>query len=400
MKFIIALVLVLVVTAYADQEDWYRWRGPAANGISSETEWHPSALTKEPRIVWKFQVGKGHSTVVIRGDYLYITGNVKNKDIIYCLNADNGKEVWQYTYDCKAGSFPGPRCTPVLDGSLVYTFSRAGQLFCLEANNGKLKWKVDIAAKVPVHGFSSSPCIVGDIVVVNAGEYGMAFHKATGEKVWGSNAEIPGGYASAVQFKYEDRQSVAILGHKALTAVDITTGKSEWAYSWENESHVNAADPVVADGCMFIASYEKCALLDINAKEPKMIWENKSMKNLFSSSVLLGGYLYGFDYIDRMKGKLKCIEFKTGVEKWAHDLGFGSLIAADGKLIILNEAGRLFIVEATPEAYNEIASSSPLPHSKRAKYWSAPVLCRGKIYCNSNCGDLCCIDVSIPASKD
>ena len=69
----------------AEQFDWPRFRGPDGNGISKETAWNPDALNT-PKILWKANVGHGHSSVAIKGDRLYNMGNRANTDIVSCLN--------------------------------------------------------------------------------------------------------------------------------------------------------------------------------------------------------------------------------------------------------------------------------------------------------------------------
>ncbi len=96
------------------------------------------------------------------------------------------------------------------------------------------------------------------------------------------------------------------------------------------------------------------------------------MKNKFSSSVLIDGFLYGFD-----EKTLKCVELATGETRWRkRDLGHGSLIAADGHLIVMGESGQLALVEATPEDYVE----KGLVQIFEGKTWTMPTLADGKLY--------------------
>jgi outer membrane protein assembly factor BamB len=127
------------------------------------------------------------------------------------------------------------------------------------------------------------------------------------------------------------------------------------------------------------------------------------MRNQCNSSVLWKGHVYGFDGNVKGKAELACIDYKTGKTKWSQKgLGTGSLILADGKLIVLGEKGELAIVEASPDGYKELAIAQVLP---RKKCWTAPVLANGRIYARNADGDLVCVDVqakaaAVPASKD
>jgi hypothetical protein len=87
---------------------------------------------------------------------------------------------------------------------------------------------------------------------------------------------------------------------------------------------------------------------------------------------------------------LKCIEFATGKEQWSRPLGFGGLMAAGDRLIVLNESGDLFIGKFTPAGFEELSSARNVLDKL---CWTAPVLCRGVIYCRNNKGDVVAIDV-------
>jgi len=143
---------------------------------------------------------------------------------------------------------------------------------------------------------------------------------------------------------------------------------------------------------VFISSgYDKgCVLLKINDGKLTELWKNKNMRNQVNSSVLWGGYLYGFDGQVGGGGKLTCLDFATGQVKWSQDgLGTGSLMLADGKLIILGEKGRLVIAAASPEDYKEFSSAQILS----GKCWTVPVLANGRIYARNAEGKLVCVDV-------
>jgi len=403
---ILSLIMVAVATGRCGaheggEHDWPRWRGPDGNGISDESDWNPAALAAGPKIAWKENVGGGYSSVAVKWPYLYTMGNMEKQDSVYCFKADTGEEVWRHSYRCKSGSYPGPRATPAVEGASVYTVSRQGEVFCLDAARGDVKWSVNIVskfgAKPPKWGHSGSPYLEGDMLILNAGEAGLALNRNTGARIWASESGI-GAYATPVLCRNGDRQIALLFAKKALIAVDSRTGERAWSVPWVTSWDVNAADPIVDGSNIMISSgYKKgCALLDVSAGEPKVVWQNTLMRNHFSSSVLLDGHVYGIDG-NAGKGMLRCMEFATGAEKWSEDLGFGGLMAAGGKLIVLNERGGLFIAEAEPESYKEL-SRGKLP--SRPRFWTAPVLCGGRIYCRNDKGDLFCVDMSTkPAAQ-
>ena len=120
------------------------------------------------------------------------------------------------------------------------------------------------------------------------------------------------------------------------------------------------------------------------------IYSNRNMRNQCNSSVLWKGHVYGFDGQVGGSGSLACLDLETGQVKWAQrGLGTGSLMLADGKLIVLGEKGKLAIVEATPNGYKELASAQIL----EGKCWTVPVLANGRVYARNAAGDLVCVNV-------
>jgi outer membrane protein assembly factor BamB len=390
-------VFCVFLSGGLEAADWSIWRGPARNGIADETNWNPAAIDGGAKIAWKKNVGQGYSAVSVDSGRLFTMGNRQKRDTISCLAARTGTPVWEHSYACKPGSYPGPRATPVLDGGNVYTLGRDGQLLCLGADDGKVIWERNVrdefGAKAVRWGFASSPYIDGDVVLVNVGRYGVAVNKKDGKKVWASPSDTCG-YATPVLFDHGGQRIAAMFGAKALYAVDAGSGKLLWSVGWETSYDVNAADPIVSGDRVFISSgYNRGGtLLEMGPAGAKKLWENKNMRCHFGTCVLLEGYLYGIDG-NTGKGSLKCVEFSTGKVVWEQKLGFGALMLAGRRLIVLNERGQLFIADAVPTGYKELSQCLALP-SKGAKCWTAPVLCNGYIYCRNSRGDMVAVDVS------
>ncbi len=395
----------LSFTAFA--ADWTRWRGPNGNGISKETNWNPDALAGGAKIIWKINVGNGHSAVSIKGNYLYTMGNkavtsggkTANEDTVYCIDKRTGKTIWRYSYPCKEGQWPGPHTTPVISDNNVYTFSKEGDLFCFETNKGIVKWKknvvVEFNAEKQTWGFSSSPHIENNVLLINACTSGIALNAKTGAKIWVSRPGIAG-YAVPKIYKMNGKKCLVISGQKAIYGVDFKTGKELWSYPWVSAYDINAADPIVVGSKVFISSgYGKgCVLIDITGNKPKPVWQNKNMRNHFSSSLYIDGYIYGPDgNTGGPRNPLSCIDIKTGNIVWTQKIGFASIMAAGGKLIILTERGELIIAEAANQGYKELSRAQLPETSGRRIYWTAPLLLNGRIYCRNNSGDLFCVDM-------
>ncbi|MCK5850817.1 MAG: PQQ-binding-like beta-propeller repeat protein [Kiritimatiellae bacterium] len=388
------LFSVLIHNVHAN--DWPCWRGPDHNGISQETEWNPSALKNGVTKQWSINVGKGFSSVSVKDGKVITLGNKNNRDIVYCLDAKTGKEMWRFSYQCQAAKYPGPRSSPAIDGDSVYTLSREGHLFCFDLNSGKVKWRQNIVsslnAKLPHWGLSPSPVIEGDLLLIQVGSHCAALDKKTGKKIWTSP---PGkaAYSSPVVFSKGSKKYIATFSIKSINGIDLKTGHKVWSHPWKTKYDVNAADPIIDKNRLFISSgYGRgCALIDISQATPKIIWENKTLSTHTNGGILLNGFIYGFNGDIRKISPLTCIDIKTGKPVWTQKMGgIGSLIAADNKLIILNERGKLFVVQASAKEYKELANGQVIENDK---CWTAPVLANGSVFCRGSKGTLVCVNM-------
>ncbi|TKJ37330.1 MAG: alcohol dehydrogenase [Planctomycetes bacterium B3_Pla] len=382
----------------ADAADWPNYRGPDYNGITGETDWKSNWGDDGPKELWKKSIGIGFSSMAVTDGRVYAMGNTGKKgntDIVFCFDAATGEEIWKHSYPCPLQPKyyeGGTLTTPTVDGGKVYTLSKMGSLFCLDAAKGTVIWQKelskDMSNDLPTWHFSGSPLVVGEMLVLNIGDAGLALNKNTGATIWASG-KGKCGYATPVPFVMGGQRGLAIFGKDSIIAVSPTDGKKLWQFKWKTKHDVNAADPVIYDKYVFISSgYGRgCALIEINADQATKVWESKVMRNQFSSSTLYDGYLYGFD-----EKELKCIAPQDGAEKWGDkSLGKGSLtMSADGRMIIMSDKGELVIAQANPQQFKVLARAKILP---KGKCWTTPVLANGRIYARNAAGDLVCVDV-------
>ncbi|MBI5724709.1 MAG: PQQ-binding-like beta-propeller repeat protein [Planctomycetes bacterium] len=380
--------------------EWPRYRGAGMDGISTEKFTVPAG---GPKKLWNKEVGAGFSAMAVSGGMVFTMGNQSGKDVVWCLKADTGDEVWKHSYDCSAGGggYPGPRCTPAVDGSNVYTISNRGDLFCLDVKTGKPVWNKkasEFGAKSPQWSFSGSPLVAGDSLIVDLGVV-VSLNKATGAQNW--KTDLGGaGYSSPMPFTQGKQQLLAVFPSCGLVILDMATGKELKRFDWTTKYEVNAAMPIVADPAkgdkIFISSGygAGCALVDISGNA-SAVWQNKNMANHTSSSVLFGGHLYGFSGQVGGGGALTCMDIASGSVKWSQKgMGHGGLVIADGKMVIQTEGGSLVIAEASPAGYKELAKVADAVKTVKKQCWNSPVLAGGRIYCRSETGDLACFDVS------
>ena len=389
------------LTAEADNHstsEWAQWRGPNRDGISSETGFLKNWPEAGPKVLWHIPFGDGYSGISIAQGKVYTMAAEGNDEYVICLDASSGEEVWRFRSGAKftESRGDGPRSMPTVHGDSVFALGAEGKLYALDAGDGTKLWAHNFVeefdSKIPTWGFSSSPLIEGNLVLVEAGgEDGksiVAFDKKSGDIVWTAHTDEVG-YSSPIALDFGGVRQIIFLTSKTLLSVAPEDGKIYWKYPWPEG--INIATPIfIPDDKIFIsASYDKGAvLLKMTADEDGIgieeVWKSRVMKNHFNSSVLQGDYLYGFD-----NTILTCIEADTGEEQW-QQRGFkkGSLLLADGYLIILGEGGKLALAEANPSEYNEKARFQLFDD----KCWTVPTLAGGKLYLRTQ-KEMVCLDL-------
>jgi len=394
-NFKILVVLSLVGGAVClPAGDWPNFRGPDHNGISTETGWNQNWSDNGLKTVWKAKVGMGFAAVTVADGRAYTTGNSRNTDTVFCFDANTGKSLWKHSYPAPLDANfyeGGTSATPTVDGEHVYTISKRGLVHCLAVADGKVVWKKDLAeelgAKLPTWGYSGSVLIDGDRAIFNIGTAGTALDKKTGKVLWTSGTE-ESGYSTPVPYDSESGRAVIIAIKADVVAVKVDDGKELWRFPWKTQYDVNAADPIRVGNKVFVSSgyNHGGGVFDVSAQPPKEVWSNKNMRNHLASCVYWKGFLYGID-----ENQLRCLDFETGQVKWTDKVsGKGSVMMADGKLVVLSERGEMLVADPSPTGFKPTTRAQVIG----GKCWAAPTLANGKFYVRTGPGDLACVDVS------
>ena len=398
-KLLLVLPFACQFPLSAIGDDWPNWRGASRNGVSAEKDWQRNWPSDGPKIRWKANVGIGFSSMAVANGRLYTMGNSDNRDSVTCLDSKSGEVLWKHSYECPLDDRffeGGPTSTPTIDGDRVYTLSRQGDLVCFDALDGTVHWSKNVAqdaeVRIPGWGFSSSPLVHEDGLILNVGESGISIDKNTGEILWQSG-DAEAGYMTPHRLRIGEQWFALIASGKFYQCVHLESGKVAWKHRWLTTNGCNAADPIVVGDQVFLSSgYGRgAALLSFSEISAKVVWSNTDMQNQLNSSVLVDGFLYGFDGDEGGDAQLKCMEFATGSVRWSQTgFGAGSLMVADDQLIILSETGELTIAPVSNELFKATASAKVL----EGKCWTVPVLSNACIYCRNAAGEVVCVDVS------
>jgi outer membrane protein assembly factor BamB len=363
--------------------EWFQWRGPNRDGISAETGLLQVWPKAGPPQVWRVNgVGNGYSSFSTSGGRLYTLGARSGTEYVIALDRASGKKLWETAngqrYQNDRGD--GPRSTPTVDGDRLYVLGGSGDLTCLEAATGKKVWSINLVAKFggvnPYWGYSESPLIVGDRLLVNAGGRRasiVAIKKADGSTLWQQHND-GAGYSSPILMRNGSANQVVFFTESRTMGVDPNDGRMLWSYNKASNGTANVATPIVRGTRVFVSSDYGTggALIDVRPAGASEVYFTRDMRNHHASSVLVGDHLYGFS-----SSILTALKFDSGAMSWRdRSVGKGSLIFADNRLYLYSENGVVGLAEANPAGYREHGRFT-LAQQSGMSTWSHPIIASG-----------------------
>jgi outer membrane protein assembly factor BamB len=390
--------IVMSTVASAPAADWPQWNGPNRDGKSADTALLAAWPAGGPKLAWRATgFGQGYSEFSVVGDRLYTLGDKDNAGWLVCASADGGKILWATKVGAPGSPFmpgfdyPGPRCTPTVDGNLVYALDAWGELICLTSADGKQQWRKhfikDFGGTPPTWGYSESPLVDGDQVVVTpGGPKGalVALNKKTGEVIWRSKGFTdPAHYSSTISAVIEGTRQYVQLTAASVVGISAKDGAVLWKATRRGNNAV-IPSPIVTGNEVYVTSgYNAgCNRFKVTKAGGKFsvqqIYANRVMVNQHGGVVQVGNYIYG--YCDN-RG-LVCQNAKTGEAVWTEGQRTkkGSVTYADGKLYCREEAdGTMILVDAVSSGYAEKGRFAQ-PSRAREQAWTHPVIANGKLY--------------------
>ncbi|MBP85446.1 MAG: alcohol dehydrogenase [Planctomycetaceae bacterium] len=391
--------------------DWPQFLGPNRNGISQEKNLLGSWPTDGPKEVWRIEGGVGMSALTISDGRLVTLVQRSGKQFVLAIDAKTSKPAWQTAvapaYKNQMGD--GPRGAPAISNGRVFVFTGQGVLAALSLKDGKVLWSHDVVkelrGRIADYGMACSPLVVGNSVVVTSGAPNaavVAYDVESGKLAWQAG-DGPAGYSSPALLKVGGREQLVAYTGDAVLGLNPKTGAILWRHPYVTNYECNIATPLAIQGNVFISSGENhgSVLLALKPEGDKFtveeVWASQGprsvLRNEWQTSILLDGYLYGFDNVGGAGpiSHLTCVNAETGERAWQKTrFGKGNMIAADDKLFISTMKGEFVLVEATPDAYKEIGRTTVIGSTRQA-----PALANGLLYFRDN-SEIVCLDVSRP----
>lgn len=374
---------------------WPCFRGEKRDNLSPDTGLLKAWPKAGPRLLWKGAgVGTGFSSVAVVGNRVYTMGDKGGASYIFALSRANGKQLWSAKVGKPGGNYSGPRCTPSVDGEMVYGIGQFGDLVCVEAATGKEKWRKsftnDFEGRAGHWNFTESPLLDGDWLLCTPGGEDatmVALDKKTGKEVWRCPARQVAGYSSIVISNVGGVKHYVTLTEGGTIGVRASDGKLLWHYERLAPNTANIPTPIVRNNQVFTcAGYGKGgALLSLSKNgdgiEMKEEYFKRQLNNKHGGVLIAGDLLFG-DTDDR--GRPFCADWKTGKILWTRntDVGQGqqsaSLTHADGNLYIRYANGWVALVPASSKEYGE-KGSFKVPNGTN-NCWAHPVVIGGRLY--------------------
>jgi len=363
--------------------DWPGFRGlhrdDRVTGVRIRTDW----ATSPPVELWRRPVGPAWSSFAVGDGLIYTQEQRGDFEVVACYNAKTGKPVWMHRdtarfYESNGGA--GPRGTPELHDGRIYTLGATGIVNALDAGNGAVIWTrnaaTDTGAKLPGWGFSGSPLVVDDRVVVAASGRLVAYDLQTGSPRWVIR-EGGGSYSSPQLLTIGGVAQIVFLNSASTSGVAPSDGKVLWKYPWPVEGTPMLQPVLTADGGVLRATGDMMGGVGLSrlavTQGPggwtvQEAWTSKGLKPYFNDFVVHNGHAFGFD-----GSILACIDLQDGKRKWKggrYGNGQMLLLADQDMLLVLSEEGELALVGATPDQFNEIARFTAI----EGKTWNHLVL--------------------------
>lgn len=388
--------LLLVLSLPANAEDvWPQWRGPQRDSQVGGLQWPDTLGDNNVTQSWRLPLGSSYSGPIVSKDHVFVTETVNRADeVVRALDRKTGKQVWEVKWPAAmtvpffaAANGSWIRATPAYDGEKLYVASMLDILVCLNAADGKEVWRMDFAktqgSKQPAFGNVASPMVIGDFVYSQAGGGLVKIDKNTGKLIWkvlenGNNMGSGGAFSSPVLATIAGREMLVVQTRDSLVGVDADSGKELWSQKVPAFRGMNILTPSVVNDTIFTSTYQGGSFLfgiesSGSGMSVKQLWKNK-VQAYMSSPVVIKGHAY----LHLRNKNIVCLELATGQQKWITKKygAYMSMVAQGDQVLGLDADGQLILFEANPNEFKLLGSKKVSKDST----WAHIAICDDEIF--------------------
>lgn len=256
-------VAICLPAGNAGAEDWPQFRGPNASGVSQSKLSLPTEISPDAPVLWKATVPPGHSSPVLFGDRIYLTGVHDKLLKTLAFDRRTGARLWERDapYETleathRTGSFA--QSSPATDGEIVVSFFGSSGLHAWD-RDGQPLWSHRMGPFKNDFGAGSSPIIVDDLVILvqdhDLDSFIAAFDKRTGKEVWRKDrADFLRNYATPVIWEHDDRKEIVVAATLRIVGYDLATGAENWTVTGVSRI-VNMTPVIGPDNTLYAACW-------------------------------------------------------------------------------------------------------------------------------------------------
>ncbi len=376
---------------------WLQWGGPGRDFKSPETGLLDSWPEDGPPLLWQKELAGNYASLLVDGDRIYsMFGDADDREIVRCLRAKDASIVWEHTY--KVQPVPevvlldfgrGPNVTPAISEDFIIGVGFLGEAWCLRKSDGSVVWSRNLVnefgAKTHMFGYSISPLVLGDNVVLATGgdQHGVvALEVSSGKLAWRSEP-VDVSYTSPFLIAVDGQQQIVLMASTEVVGLRPTDGAILWRFPHANLNKNNCSTPLWGqDQILFLSSHsdgggDAIKLNQTNGKTTvQHLWHNNKIHFFHTSALRLRDYVYGANGT-WPPTFLVAIDVKTGKILW-QERGFNkaNLLYFEDKVILLDEDGVVTLARLSPEELTVLSSFKGLEKTA----WAPPTLANGILY--------------------
>ncbi len=401
----------LLFTGVLAAGNWPAWRGADSNGVATGKQ---PPLDLAGNLLWKAELpGRGCSTPILWNDKIYVTSPIGDQDGLLAFDT-KGKELWRKTFGTltsgrgqRVGS--SANSSPVTDGEVVVVYFKSGTVACLDLD-GKPQWQINLQERYGKDTLwwdqGTSPIFAAGNVVVavmqTEGEsYLVSLDSKTGKEVWKTPRKYQTGkesgdaYTTPHVVKVNGKEQIISWGGDHLTGHDAITGKLVWECGGFNPKRAGMqrviASAVVGDGLAVVPFNRGDGLAAIrldgsgNVSDTHWAWRDDQRGSDASTPVLHEGKIYVLKDGGQQRGRLTCLDAKTGKHLWestlpkAPQVFYSSPILVGDHIYCAREDGMLFSGRVGAEGLTEVKS-----HALEEGVIASPVYATGRLIVRSD----------------
>ncbi len=391
-KIVLSLVII-IASSVVQAQNWPNWRGPNGDGTSVETNL-PTKWDSVTNVIWKSPVpGVGHSSPIVWEDRLFTLTALTdtNEKVLLCYNSENGDLLWQRTvvkspFVRKHSDNSYASGTPATDGTLVYLSFLEGEDVVVAAYDfsGNKVWQSRPGTFSSPHGFSCSPVLYNDKVIINGNSKGDSFlaalSKTNGKTIWLLPQDNPAhSFSTPIFHEMDGKMQMIFGGNKEISSYNPEDGSRYWFVEGPSEDFCSTPVYNVKHGLVIISSaWPQRHLLAIkpdgsgNVTNSHVMWQTKEGAVYVPSPICTDDYLF----TTMTNGKMYCKNVETGETLWIEDLGkqYSSAVLANGLVYMPNDEGVVTIIQPGPVF--KVISQNHIGERMNA----SPAICNGNIY--------------------